>query len=562
MNIGEILGKLGQKGQKRTALGLDIGSTAVKLVELEQDGETVKLLKFDAAKIPVSSSAAEGEQSQITKRITANLLAQNQIKDKDVVVSVNGQSTFIKFLELLPVSVEKLHQTLKYEAQQQIPFSLDEVEWDSHLFKASSSQKLPRQKALLFAIKKDKLTGKMALVEGLGLRAAVLDVSSSSIYNCLKFNQQYTQDKFSVVLNIGAQSTDLIILKGNDFWMRSFSVGGNNFTESLVKKFNINFAEAEKLKHGHSTSSPEFQEAIAAVLEDLQGEITRSIEYYNFQQKSTQEQQDEVSSAVKLDEILISGGGAELAGLDTFLARVFSCAVKQLDPFQLLHLDEAMKAKSSIQERTIFCQAVGLALRGLARSSISINLLKEQIRLKQLARERLLYGIASVVLSLLILFGASTFMRRDYRENNLRLQNLRSLLKTFSSYQPQIQQLQKEQRLVSEKVKAVESVALNRALWLEALFELKKMLPDGLWITELSGTIAFDNFGKNLQTKLDLQGKAASYDGVNDFVSRLKSSNLFSEVKPISSSFIEEEAQDQERIEVVKFSINMKINPR
>ncbi len=558
MKIEELLAKIQLQKQKDSAVGLDIGKDSLKLVELVREGETIKVSKVDLAKVPLSSGADPG-QTQIIKRNVANLLAKNQIKTKDIIFGINGQSVFVKFLDILPVSAENLEKTIRYEAQQQIPFSLEEVEWDAHLFETpqDKEQESSPYHVLLVAIKKDKLTSRRILVEEIKLRPSVLDVNTLSVYNCVRFNRNFDESKLTAVLNIGAESTDLLILKGNDFWMRSFAIGGNNITVALRDKFNIGFDEAEKLKLGMSLDSPDIKEAVKPVLENLQGEITRSIEYYYFQQKETSAQ-----GAKQIDQILLSGGTSLMQGLDRFLSENFSTEVKLVEPFRMLHLDEKMAKRLDSWNKVLFTTAVGLALRGLSKSYVNVNLLKEQIRLRKMVYQRLAYGASSLILSLLILFGASTFMRQDYREKNFRLQHLKGLLNTFSTHQAEIEDLQSKTKLLSREVKALSNVAQNRALWLEVSSELQKMLPDNLWITELAGTISFDiSVDENFASKLDLQGKATSYKDVNSFVSKLKSSTLFIEVKPLSSAFEEQAVgkEKKEKVEVVKFSINMKV---
>ncbi|MCQ9208009.1 MAG: type IV pilus assembly protein PilM [Omnitrophica bacterium] len=565
INVEELLSQF--KKPKDTALGLDIGKDSIKLVELRQEGGAIKLTKVDLIKIPQLQSVVALEQHQLIKKLIGELLAKNQIKRKDVVLSVKGQSTFVKFLEVLPVSKEKLAQTIKYEAQQQIPFSLDEVEWDAHVFKTGDEQTASVYQVLLVAIKKDKLAGRVSLIEQTGLHLSVLDISTLSIYNCIRFNQDYDENKLTCLLDIGAQSSDLLILKGAKFWMRSFAIGGDNITSGLEKKFNISFSDAEKLKQKMNIESADIKEAIAPALEDLQGEISRSVEYYFFQQKQTSPVPNGTTGAkTQIEQILLSGGTSLMQGLDKLLAEKFSCQVRSVEPFKMFSAEEELKDKFSAQNKALFSQAMGLALRGLNRSWININLFKEQIKLKSLARQRVVYGVGSLVLALVILLGASTFMRQDYRERSLRLRKLKGLLETFSTHQPRIKELKREEAQLYRKVEALSNLALNRSLWLVVLSELQKMLPDNLWIIDFRGTFFFDAaLDQKFASKLDVQGKAVSYQDVNNFVSRLKASTLFSEVKPLSSAFIEEQVKDQDKdkqkVEVVKFSISMKVLP-
>lgn len=538
-----------------TAIGLDIGRDSVKLIELTKEGEAVKLTKIDSAKIARSSEATL-EEVQVIKKIIINLLAKNKIKTKDVVLGVSGQSVFIKFLEILPVSPEKLEKTIEYETQQQIPFSLDEVEYNAHLFETGSKKPSVRR-ALLVAIKKDRLAARQALIKDIGLEPSIIDVSTLGVYNCVRFNHDYEETKTVAILEIGAQSTDLLIIKGDDFWMRSFAFGGDNITSVFKKKFNMDFAEAEKLKTKVGLESAEIKESVESVLKELQGEISRSIEYYYFQQKNATENNES-----KIDEILLTGGCSRLAGLDKFLGKQFSCPVRLADPFKMLTIDSSVNISLDDEAKAIFSQAVGLALRGLNKSEIHINLLHEQVAQKKVAKEKLLFSVGSAALALVILLGASTFMRQDYLDKSSRLKRLKGLLDKFSTYQPKVKDAEEKYSVLSGEVNVLSSLAMNRSLWLDVFAEIEKMLPKELWITDITGTLGLNTSLKDFEGKLDLQGKAISYDEVNSLVGKLKASTLFADVKPLSSAFMEESAGEKERLEVVKFSISMKVLPK
>ena len=249
--IGKLIAEIRKRGSGDTAVGLDVGKHSIKLVQLRYEHGNIVLDRIDSAEItPLSENSSEDNQK--VKKAIAGLFARNGIKSKKIIFGINGQSAFIKFLEVLPVKAENLAKTLKYEAQQQIPFSLDEVEWDSHLFGSLQEKEISAYRVLLTAIKKDRLAAQEGLLEGIGLRPSILDISSLSIYNCIRFNRDYEEGKLSVVLNIGAQSADLLILKGESLWIRSIAIGGDNITAALVKEFNINPAEAEELKQKNS----------------------------------------------------------------------------------------------------------------------------------------------------------------------------------------------------------------------------------------------------------------------------------------------------------------------
>ena len=531
---------LGQKAQHNVAVGLDIGSKSINLVELRREGRSVSLSKIDSLQIEPAQEATEKDN---IKRHILTILNRNKIKSTQLIISIKGQSVFMKFLDVLPVEKGGIEKTASYEARQQIPFPLQEVAWDAHIFNKTRQDALGSYRMVLVAVKKDRLQEKKSLLEGIKLRPAAIDVSNIGLYNCARFTQQFEKDKLNIIMDIGAESTDLVILKGEDFWMRSFAFA----------------AETQGAGSAHTG------ESLKALFKDLQGEISRSIGYYYFQQSSSGPRARGVDQGAcayeHADQILLSGAGSRLQGLDSFLAQNFNCPVNWIDPFQGLVIEEPARVKLNAQNKILFTQALGLALRGLGRSSININLLKGHIASAAQAQQRMAYAVGSIIMSLIILSSASAFMHRDYRGKNLRLQYLKRLLNGFSAYQPRIQALGQRQRFLRRQTTALEAIALNRTLWLDVIAELHKMLPDDLWLLQLSGSNYFNPGQVACEVKLELEGKAASYEAVNSFIARLKSSRWFTQVTPVSSAFVEESSTEKEKIEVVKFSVNMKVTP-
>ncbi|MFH1244876.1 MAG: pilus assembly protein PilM [Candidatus Omnitrophota bacterium] len=574
------------KPKQNTAVGLDIGKDSIKLVELKRQGETITLTKMDSVKIADSSGGVSQMSVQLLKKTITGLFNKNRIKNKKVILNIDGQSVFLKFLEVLPVGREKLGKTIKYEAQQQIPFSLAEVEWDAHLFvpgladRPSASlgfaeRRAPRgeqapadgsssvRRVLLAAVKKDKLTGMRELIKESGLLPLSLEVGSLSLYNCLAFNQDYAEDKLNVAVNIGARATDMLVIEGGRFWMRSFAVGGDNFTEALSKKQNIDFAAAEKIKRGIAVNSADSQGVWDSILKDLQGEISRSLDYYDFQRLQTSSLPEEGSAvhSRKIEQIILSGAASQMSGLDKFLSEAFLCRVRVAEPFKVLKMDAELKKTICASQKALFTQAVGLALRGIGASFIDINLLKEHIKSAQTIRRKLVYDAGSIILTLSVILGVSAFMRQEYKAKSLRLERLKLQLNSLNMHQPQVRELYDKTVFLSFQCNLLQNLAVNRSLWLEGLKEFTRILPANLWITDFSGTGSFDTAAGKYKNALQIEGRASTYDEVNDFVAKLKSSRIFTEVKPVSSTFIEE-AKDDGAGEVVKFSISMEVKNR
>lgn len=547
--------------QQNTAVGLDIGKDSIKLVELKRQGQGIKLSKMDSVKMPSLPGGGALVSAQTFKKTITGLFARNRVRARQVVLGIDGQSVFMKFLDVLPVGREKLARTLKYEAQQQIPFSLEEVEWDTYLF-APDKEGMSARRVLLAAVKKDKLAGMREWMKEAGLSPLALEVSSLTIYNCLKFNQDYAEDKLNVALNIGARSTDMLIIEGGKFWMRSFAVGGDNFTEALSKKQAIDFAEAEKIKREMSINPAAYHEVWDSVLKDLQGEVSRSLDYYDFQKIQTASLPGEgAASSKKIDQIILTGGAALMPGLDKALAAAFSCRVRPAEPFKLLQIAAEAQKTIGLSQKALFAQAVGLALRGLGAAFIDVNLLRKSIKAARNNRRKLVYDAGSIILTMSVILGVSAMMREEYNAKRLHLEHLKRQLNLLNIHHPQVNELQNKTALLAYQCGLLQNLAVNRSLWLESLKELSRILPADLWFTAFTGQGSFEAAAGKYRNSLQIEGRAATYEEVNDFVAKLKSSRVFEEVKPISSTFVEE-GKDGDTDEVVKFSISMEVGNR
>ena len=502
------------RGFKSTSsIGLDIGARFIKFVELKGSGDGIILNKFGIKEIP---GDLKSDRDKVTFQLISQLFSENNIKAHNVNVSAGGQSVFVRFVKLLQAKEDKLKQTMKFEAQNQIPFPLNEVAWDWSLL---DKDKGTTRKAVIVAIKKSLVEEMVSKLKAIKLSTDLIDVSSISLYNCMAFNEDCDEEKLAAILDIGARISNLVVFKKGNIWIRSFPIAGERIEEAKDEG-----------------------------IEELIDEIERSIEYYFMQGP------EELKGEKKLHELILTGGGSAIEDIEIRLAARLNVKPRILDPFRKLKTSK--DALSNIEAGDVkrqFSVAVGLALRGITALKIELNFLKEMISERRISSQKNIYSRFSIAIATLIVISFSIFMRESYSIKRLKLDGVDEMLDIYNTYEPKIKELQNAEDILKEKLQTLYQVTNSRSIWLDVFKIISEILPKEVWITDVSGIVSLEKSGLG---RLDLSGKALSYQSVNNFVSALKSSVSFKDVKPISSSIdIEEDTGE----EIVRFSITMDV---
>lgn len=345
--------------------GVDIGDSAVKAVKLKRVGDQVALLDFQVVRYSDVGGEAGARREGLLAPALDALKAMGMGKDR-CFVSIAPQAVFSRFISLPPVDKRRVPEIVLYEARQQIPFALSEVIW---AYQAVRKEFVPGEEIEigLFAIKREVVQAYIDELYPIRKQLHGIQVGPLALYNFIWHEMDIEQP--TVILDIGCQSTDLLIVEGDKFWLRNLPIAGNTFTSVLERKLNITQAEAEKLKLGMADSRHrrKLLEVLRPSMRDLVAEIQRSIGYYK-----------SLAHDVKFEKIVMVGDGYRLFGLDRFLAEQLQykiSPVRQLEkvPYQGAHerVSELTRLIPSLGP------AVGLGLQGIGRSRGSINLLPD-----------------------------------------------------------------------------------------------------------------------------------------------------------------------------------------
>ncbi|HWL08150.1 MAG TPA: type IV pilus assembly protein PilM [Planctomicrobium sp.] len=394
----------------RAAWGIDIGQSALKAIKVRLDPDSGQVVAeaFDYIPFPKILSQPDAIPDEIVPQAMETFLSRNNLKGDAVAISVPGQSALARFIQLPPVESSKLHEIVKYEARQQIPFALDDVIWDYQPLGAGAEEGgfLLDAEVGLFAMKRDQVQQQLRPYQNAKVEVELIQIAPLALYNILSLDELGIRrgdsgeptDEYYIMLDMGCDNTTLMVSNGYKIWIRNVPIGGNHFTRALAKEMKLSFAKAEHLKC-NATKSPDpravFQ-ALRPVFNDYVAEVQRSIGYFS-----------SVNRSAKVMKVVGLGNGFKLAGLQKFLQQNLQYPVERTDSFKLLTGDSVISSPMFTENLLSFAVPYGLALQGLEQTRIRTSLLPPEITAERRIRLKKPWALASAAV-LLLLFSLST----------------------------------------------------------------------------------------------------------------------------------------------------------
>jgi type IV pilus assembly protein PilM len=315
-------------GKKKGLVGVDIGSSAIKAVELKPGGKAgneYQLVNLGLEPLPPEAivDGAIMDSGAVIDAIQRLFTAQ-KIKTNDVATSVSGNAVIVKKISLPQMSPEELAESIHWEAEQYIPFDIQDVSLDYEVVEGGGSG--GNMDVLLVAVKKDKIGDYTSAISQAGKNPQVVDVDVFALQNCYEVNYGIDAGRIIALLNVGASIMNINIIKGGtSIFNRDIAVGGNQYTDAIQKDLNLSFDQAEALKKGarvEGANPDNLQPILQAVSENIALEIQKTFDFF----KAT-------SSEDRIDRIFLSGGTAKVKGLQELLAERFDAGVELLNPF-------------------------------------------------------------------------------------------------------------------------------------------------------------------------------------------------------------------------------------
>lgn len=377
--------------------GIELGAGSIKAIKLVRDGEGVRVADFVVLPHKKVLSTPELDQDEAMRIAVGALTSQYDLSKATIAISSPGHSAFARFAKLPPVEPKKIAGIVKYEAIQQIPFPLEEVEWDYQTFAREDS---PDVEVGIFAMTRERVMQRLNLCNDANLRPDVLNLSPIAVFNAMAHDLPITDETAGTVLiDIGAVATDLIVADQGRVWVRTFPIGGHNFTEAIVGAFKLPYSKAEKLKREaeQSKHKKHIFQAMRPVFTDLAQEVQRSVSFY---------QQLHPESEIK--RVIGFGETFRLIGLRKYLSQQLQIDVSRCERFKQIQVDGP--AEADFQSATLgLATAYGLALQGLGMAAIDANLIPINVIRESIWKRKTPVFVAAAVLA--IAAGGASFIR-------------------------------------------------------------------------------------------------------------------------------------------------------
>ena len=343
-------------GKSSQVIGMDIGSSSIKVIELTQSGKDIEVTRVGieplAPEIVVDGAIVD--TGQVSNSI-AKLFNEHKIKAKNVATAVSGHSVIVKKLSLQPMPDEELDEAIPMEAAQHIPFDIAEVNLDYQVLETPEDS--PVMDVLLVAVKKDKILNYTNVITLAGRTPVIVDIDAFALQNVYEYNYEPGPDVTVALLNLGASVMNINIVRGRTpLFTRDVSVGGNQYTDSLQKELDLGFDEAETLKTGVTLpgiSDEARMPVIKSVSEIIVLEIQRTFDFFRA-----------TAGGEQIQKLYLAGGSARTYGLADLMKQEMGIPVEQLNPFRRIRAPETGPIGDLVASHgPRLSVAVGLALR-------------------------------------------------------------------------------------------------------------------------------------------------------------------------------------------------------
>jgi len=350
-------------GFKKTKklVGLDIGSFALKLVELKavKKGKesAYELMSIGYEPVPYQA-IVEGSIMDSSAVVDAiqHVFYDSKAKTPGLSFSVSGSSVIVKRIEVQRLNADEMHEHILWEARPHIPFTPDEVNIDYEVIESPDIHP-DRVGVILSAVRKEKLNDYLSVITQANKVAEVVDLDSFAALNSVLLNYEMYREKTIAVINIGSSITNVIISKaGHPVFVRDIAFGGNQFTDLLQKELNLKYEKAESVKKGRlvdGISPAAVKPIINIIFNDLRNEIKKTFEFYRSN-----------TTEGRIDNILLSGGSANLESITDFFSQELDIPVEIVNPFNNIEINYKKFDMNFIKDMApVYNVAVGLALR-------------------------------------------------------------------------------------------------------------------------------------------------------------------------------------------------------
>ena len=467
---------------------LNIGSQTIGLAEFRVIHGRLVLLNYRFRETPLDPATGQRRDAHDALHETAlvlrELMHEMHINRGPVNYAVSAQSVFARFVKLPALDAEKIDKIIAFEAQQNVPFPMDQVVWDYQLVGGGMGEQI---QVVIVAIKRDLLEEINNAVEETGLQTRIIGMASMGLYNAFCYN--YTDlSGCSLLVDIGARTTNVLFIEPGRIFSRSLPLGSSAITAAVAKEFGESFAAAETRKNRDAfvalggaadPADPDIgrlSKIVRSTMTRLHAELMRSVTYYRAQQQGD-----------RPARIFLCGGGAGMPNMREFFHEKFELPVEFFNP--LRNVSVAESTPDTTPSAHLLGELVGLALRSVAVCPMKINLLPASVVRRQDLEKRRPFFIAAAACILLALLGWSAYYTRAAQVAQQTAQTMRQKNDSMHVAEAQLDKLKKQITALDNIATPLITAVNDRNFWPQILEDLNARLPEAdIWFTELAAT--------------------------------------------------------------------------
>ncbi|TVR47388.1 MAG: type IV pilus assembly protein PilM [Planctomycetota bacterium] len=382
--------------------GLDIGHTSIKAVKLARTGDSVSVLGYSIEPIP---SGENVDRDTAVVSALQSLSQREELGSTPVITALSGRQIFARTINIPLINEKKLDKMVELEARQQIPGNFDEVRWGYH---KSPSIDQSSYDVALFAVRNEIIDDLVGKAKQVGLNLVGISVTSLAIYNYVQYDQDFSNDETVIILDVGAENTDLVVYRGESMWMRNLGVSGSDITRAFQKKFRVSFEEAEQLKCqvAESRQAEKIFKVIEGSLGELVSDVQRSLGFYKSSNPDT-----------TFESMVVSGNTFRLPNLNQYIADRLGYAIITLVETERIKINPGLDRDHFLEDLQSLGAAVGLGLQGVGYGKANVNLLPSSLRIQSILRAKRWAAVA-VLLILPLAFIINYQIEKSYLEAN------------------------------------------------------------------------------------------------------------------------------------------------
>jgi type IV pilus assembly protein PilM len=464
---------------------LNLGSQSIELATFHTQPAGGLILSGYKSRELVPSSE-EMRAAQIVAALR-EMMGDLRIRGGNVIYTVAEEMVFSRFVKLPAIDEEKIERIIFFEAQQNVPFPIDEVVWDYQIVGGGVDEQI---QVVLAAVKADWLEKINRAVEETGLRPSIVDLATTALYNAFRFNYSELSG-CSLLIDIGARTTNLLFIEPGRIFTRSVPIGGSSVTAAIAREFNEPFAAAEFRKKLDGSLNPSDASAgppdadvarvtkiVRNTMTRLHAEVMRSVSHYCTQQQGNFP-----------ERAYLSGGGASTAHIQKFFQEKLRQPVQFFNPLRNVAIEDSADAEEILRSAHLLAEPVGLALRVATECPIQLNLRPVSVvRRQELERRRPYFVLAAACFVLGLLAWGVYFWRAAQIEERATAR-LQEKVDAMRRIETQMSQVRKETAALDAQSAPLVAAINERSFWPLVLEDLNSRLPnENIWITELVPT--------------------------------------------------------------------------